>query len=221
MVEKKEKKEAIKTIDVVKKALETAKGRERKFVESVDISITIKNVDLANPKNRIDEEVQLPFGRGKNIPVALIGGGEFAFRAKGKADLIISPEELDTLAGDRRKAKKVATKYNFFVAETPLMPVVGKKLGYALGPRGKMPKPIPPTADPGAIIENLKRSVRIRSKDRSSFQAAVGVSSMDPQQLADNIDTVLARVEKKLERGKFNIRNVYVKTTMGPAVRLI
>jgi len=216
-----EKKEHISTVDVVKKALEGAKSRERKFVESVDISITLKNIDMSNPKNRIDEEIPLPFGRGKNIYVAVIGSGEFAFKAKNKADIVISPEELEVIVGDRRKAKKIASKYQFFIAEIPLMPVVGKKLGFALGPRGKMPKPVPPTADPGPIIDTLKQSIKVRSKDRTMFHAPVGVATMDPEQIAANIDAVLTRIEKKLERGKFNIKNVYVKTTMGPRVKLV
>jgi len=53
------------------------------------------------------------------------------------------------------------------------------------------------------------------------FHAPVGVATMDPEQIAANIDAVLTRIEKKLERGKFNIKNVYVKTTMGPRVKLV
>ena len=41
----------------IKDALENAP--ERKFVESVDIAFTIKDVDLKNPNNRIKEEVRL------------------------------------------------------------------------------------------------------------------------------------------------------------------
>ena len=54
----------------IKDALENAP--ERKFVESVDISFTIKDVDLKNPNNRIKEEVRLPSGRGKELKLSLI-----------------------------------------------------------------------------------------------------------------------------------------------------
>ena len=44
---------------------------------------------------------------------------------------------------------------------------------------------------------------------------------MTPEQIAENIDTVIRRVESVLESGAMNIHSVYVKTTMGPAVRVI
>ena len=47
------------------------KQPKRKFVESVDISFTIKDVDLKNPNNRIKEEVRLPSGRGKELKITL------------------------------------------------------------------------------------------------------------------------------------------------------
>ena len=47
----------------IKGALESAP--KRKFVESLDIAFTIRDVDLKNPNNRIKEEIRLPSGRGR------------------------------------------------------------------------------------------------------------------------------------------------------------
>ena len=101
------------------------------------------------------------------------------------------------------------------------MPVIGKRLGTVLGPRGKMPKPVPPGIDPRQIIENLRSTVKIRSRDKMTFHAPVGTRGMSAEDLAENIDLVLKRLTAKLERGKLNIRSAYVKTTMGAAVRLL
>ena len=101
------------------------------------------------------------------------------------------------------------------------MPLIGKHLGIVLGPRGKMPRPIPPSADPKPIIENLRKMVRARSKDRVTFHVPVGIRDMSPEDLADNVEAVLNRIISKLERGEMNIRSAYVKTTMGPAVRIL
>ena len=102
-----------------------------------------------------------------------------------------------------------------------MMGVVGKRLGTVLGPRGKMPKPIPPGQDPTGMIEALRKTVSVRTKDRITFHAPVGTVSMSPEELAENIDTILKRVELKLEKGRMNIASSYVKTTMGPSERLI
>ena len=203
----------------VQKALEGAK--KRNFVETVELAVNLKDVDLSVPKNRITEDVILPNGRGKAVRVCVIGGGELALKAKDVADLVITPEELQTIADDKKQAKKIANSTNYFIAEAPLMAVVGKRLGTVLGPRGKMPKPIPPGADPTGMIESLRKTVSVRTKDRITFHAPVGTADMPVEQIAENIDALLKRIELKLEKGRMNIDSSYVKTTMGPSERLI
>ncbi|HEV2231387.1 MAG TPA: 50S ribosomal protein L1, partial [Thermoplasmata archaeon] len=56
-------------LDAVKEALQGAK--ERKFTESVELSVNLKELDLTVPKNRIEDEVPLPHGRGRNVQVAV------------------------------------------------------------------------------------------------------------------------------------------------------
>ena len=207
------------TVMAVQKALEGAK--KRNFVETVELAVNLKDVDLSVPKNRITEDVILPNGRGKAVRVCVIGGGELALKAKDVADLVITPEELQTIADDKKQAKKIANSTNYFIAEAPLMAVVGKRLGTVLGPRGKMPKPIPPGADPTGMIESLRKTVSVRTKDRITFHAPVGTVEMPAEQIAENIDALLKRIELKLEKGRMNIESSYVKTTMGPSERLI
>jgi len=205
--------------EAIKAALE--KSKKRNFKQSVDVAITLKDVDMNNPKNRIDEEVILPNGRGKPAKVAIFAGGELALKARDVVDLIIKPEEIDDLAKDKKKMKKIANEHDFFIAEAPLMPVIGKKLGVVLGPRGKMPKPVPPTADIKTIVDNLRKSVRIRSKSNKTFHAVIGTEDMEPEKLAENLKAIIKRLEDKLERGRQNIESVYVKTTMGPSQRVM
>lgn len=208
------------TVDsAISKALELSK--ERNFKESVELAINLKDVDLSIPKNRIDEEVILPKGRGKTVKVAVIGGGELALKAKKVADLVIKPEELEDLAEDKKKAKKIANSYSFFIAEAPLMPTVGKRLGIFLGPRGKMPKPVPPGADPTGLITNMRKSVKIRSRANRTFHVIIGTKDMNIEDLTANANAVLKRITSKLERGQMNIGSVYVKTTMGPSTKMM
>jgi len=206
------------TVMAVQKALEGAK--KRKFTETVELAINLKDVDLSMPKNRIQDDIILPNGRGKAIRVCVIGGGELALKAKDVADLVITAEEIQTIADNKKQAKKIANSIDYFIAEAPLMAVVGKRLGVVLGPRGKMPKPIPPGVDPSNMIDALRRTVSVRTKDKMTFHAPVGTTEMPVEQLADNIETLLKRIEVKLEKGRMNIASSYVKTTMGPSERL-
>jgi len=206
-------------IDIIKKALKNSK--KRNFLESIELAINLRDVDLSDPRNRIQEEIILPKGRGKPIKVGLFGSSEMALKVKDLADLIIQPEDIEGIAEDKSKAKKMLADYEFFVAEAPLMPTIGKRLGVILGTTGRMPRPVQPGSDPTAIITNLKRSVRVRTKDRKTFHVPVGTKDMSPEDLAENLDAIMKRITSKLERGKMNIRSAYIKTSMGPAVAVI
>ncbi len=206
------------SLEVVTEAL--GKTPERKFGQTVELAINLKDLDLTVPKNRLEDEVQLPNGRGKPVKVGVFGSPELLQKVRGVADLVVPANELDDFAKDKKSAKKAANSIDFFLAEAPLMPTIGKRLGVVLGPRGKMPRPVPPGSDPTNLVNALKRSIRVRSKGNRTFHAPVGTQSMKPEQIAQNVDAVLTRIVGKLERGRTNIESVYVKTSMGPAVRL-
>ena len=194
--------------------------KDRKFVETVEVSINLRDVDLQNPQKRISAEVALPHGRAKPARVAVFAQGETAVISKKIVDTVISPEQIDELAEDKREARKLANRFDFFIAETGLMASIGKSLGVVLGPRGKMPRPIPPQADVARIINSLTNLVPVRSRDRPTFHVPFGNVSMSKEQLADNLETILKRVESNLDRGTDNIASIWVKTSMGKAVRL-
>jgi large subunit ribosomal protein L1 len=210
-----------KTAEAVHKAIEESKKLNRKFKQSVDVIINLKNIDMNDAKNRIEDEVMLPHGRGIEAKLALFASGDLALKSKTHVDLLIKPEEIEELAKDKKKFKKIADEYDFFIAEAPLMPTIGKTLGIILGPRGKMPKPVPPTIDIANMAKSLRKTVKVRSKTTKTIQAIVGREEMNTEHIADNIDAILKRLEGKLERGKLNIGSVYVKTTMGPPMRIL
>jgi len=207
-------------LEAVKKAKEESKPRN--FTQSVDVVITIKDLDVKKPENRIDEEVLLPNGRGKDVKIAFIADGELALQAKNAgADLVINKGELEEMGKDRKEAKKIANRHDFFVAQADMMPLVGRFLGPVLGPRKKMPKPVPATIKPEPIMERLKSTVKVRIKDQPVIQALVGTQDMDDELIAANIESVLAVLDQKLEKGRSQIKSMYVKTTMGPVTRVI
>lgn len=205
-------------LQAVEEALKLAP--ERKFTESVEVAISVKELDLTLPKNRIEEDVTLVKGRGRQVKVAVFGSPELVQKIRGVADLAITADQMDELFKNKRASRKQVDQITFFLAEAPLMPMIGKRLGQVLGPRGKMPRPIAPGSDPTPIIQAMKRNIRVRNKGKRTFHAPVGTRNMPPAEIAENLTQVLNRVVAKLERGRNNIDTVYVKTSMGPAVRM-
>ena len=202
----------------IKSAIEGAP--DRKFVESVDFAFTIKDVDLKNPNNRIQEEIRLPAGRGRAPSIAMFADGEMAAKARDAGIVVIDPTKIEELGGTRQKARNLAKKHDFFLSEIPHMGPIGRFLGVVLGPRGKMPRPVPPVADPGAIAAGLKDVAIVRSRDKITFHTVVGTRDQGAEALTENGMEVWKRVTGRLERGSGNIRSFYVKTSMGPAIRV-
>jgi large subunit ribosomal protein L1 len=100
------------------------------------------------------------------------------------------------------------------------MPVVGKSLGQLLGPRGKMPTPVPFNAPIDSFLERFKHSIRVRVKNSLSLSCKFGDVTMDDNDLASNAMAIINAIEKKLPNGDKNFKKFMIKTTMGKAIKL-
>jgi len=136
-----------------------------------------------------------------------------------KADKVLNADELNQLGSNKRESRKFINKYDFFLADTKLMPVVGKVLGQLLGPRGKMPTPVPFNAPIESFLERFRSSIRVRVRSSLSLSCKIGDEEMDDNDLASNAHTVVSAVEKKLPNGDKNVKKIMVKTTMGKIIK--
>ncbi|MFD1634167.1 50S ribosomal protein L1 [Haloplanus ruber] len=202
----------------VSRALDEAPPRN--FRETVDLAVNLRDLDLNDPSNRVDESVVLPAGTGQETRIVVFATGETALRAEEVADDVLSPDELEDLGDDDDAAKDLADETDFFVAEAPMMQDIGRYLGTVLGPRGKMPTPLQPDDDVVETVERMKNTVQLRSRDRRTFHTRVGAENMSAEEIADNIDVIVRRLEAALEKGPLNIDSIFVKTTMGPSVEV-
>jgi large subunit ribosomal protein L1 len=204
--------------DAVAQAL--AEAPPRQFRETVDLAVNLRDLDLNDPSNRVDESVVLPAGTGQETRIVVFATGETALRAEDVADQVLGPDELEELGDDDDAAKDLAADTDFFVAEAALMQDIGRYLGTVLGPRGKMPTPLQPDDDVVETVDRMKNTVQLRSRDRRTFHTRVGAEDMDAAEISENIDVIVRRLEATLEKGPLNIDSVFVKTTMGPSVEV-
>ena len=205
-------------VEVIKKAKESEKAR--KFQQSIELILVFKDIDVKKGF-AINETIQLPKKMSKSASVCIIAAGDLGIKAKNaKADRVMNEAELIQLGKNKRESRKVINKYDFFLADTKLMPTVGKVLGQLLGPRGKMPTPIPFNAPVEALLERFRTSVGVKVKGSLSLSCKIGEESMEDADLAANANTIAAAIEKKLPNGDKNIRKIMIKTTMGKAIRL-
>ena len=204
-------------VGVIKQAKENDK--DRKFTQSIEMIMVFKDVDVKKGF-AINETVQLP-KKTKPASVCIMASGDMGIKAKdAKADMVMNEDEVTKLSADKKKSKNLINKYDFFLADTKLMPTVGKKLGQLLGPRGKMPAPVPFNAPIESFLERFRSSIKIIAKGSLSMSCRIGEESMDDADLAANASAVATAIEKKLPSGSKNIEKIMFKTTMGKAIKV-
>ncbi|HLD83661.1 MAG TPA: 50S ribosomal protein L1 [archaeon] len=190
---------------------ELRKQEKKKFTQTIDLGMTLKNIDVKKPENRFSKETVLPHGRGRDVQVGVISDS---------VPDAINRAGLDELQQDMKKMRAVINKYDYFLCEPALMATVGKVLGKFLGPKGKMPKPLPPNVPAEAIMKGLKKSVTVRVRDAPAINVPVGNEAMTDEQIKENAEAVINDVKALLPKGANQIKTLYIKTTMGKPVRI-
>jgi len=207
-----------KLADMIKEAKTGSK--QRKFTQSVEMILVFKDIDVKKGF-ALNEVVQLPKTSSPST-VCIMATGDMGQKAKAaKADAVVGSEELDKFAANKRASRKFINKYDFFLADTQIMPVVGKVLGQLLGPRGKMPTPVPFNASIESFLTRFRASIKVRARASLAMSCKIGDESMDDADLAINAHAVLTAVEKKLPNGDKNMKRIIMKTTMGKPVKQI
>ena len=211
------------TKDALMKAVRTLKeSPKRGFLQSVELLMSLQDIDLRRPESRINELIELPHPISKPVKVCVFATGDLASRAKkGGADLVLGKSDIEELAKNRRSARKLAREYEHFLAEAPLMPLIGRSLGALLGPRGRMPIPVPPNAPIEDMIKRYKKMVRVRVRDQPAVKCRIATEDMEDEKIAENAMAVISAIEGKLEKRLKNVRSILLKKTMGPPVKIL
>ena len=193
--------------------------KERKFRQTVEMYVILKDIDVKKGF-AMNETIQLPKKLSTPTTVCVMAGGDMGIKAKSaNADRVVNGDELSTIAANKREARKFINNYDFFLADTQLMTTVGKVLGQLLGPRGKMPIPVPFNAPIESFLDRFRSSIRVKVKNSLSMSCKIGDETMDDNDLAANAHAILNAIEKKLPSGDRNIRRIMVKTSMGKPVK--
>ena len=213
-------KEAI--LNSIIKAREISK--KRKFPQTFDLVINLKDINLKKPDENINTYVTLPFSTGKKVKICGLVGPELQTSAKQLLDKVITNEEFPEYH-DKKLIKRLARQYDYFVAQADLMSKVASTFGKVLGPKQKMPDPkagcvIPSVADLKPFIVKLAKQVRLQTKNEAIIKCAVGSEEMKDAEIEANITTVYQASIHNLKEGEKNIAKVYLKLTMGTPIEI-
>lgn len=203
--------------ELIAKARST--GKKRGFSQSIDLFVTLKDIDVKKHDVNITEVVFLPHQFSREAKVCVFATGDMALRAeKAGADRVVSPADLEKFGVEKRASRKLARSFEFFLAETDMMPRIGKSLGQFLGPRGRMPSPLPINAPIEGIIGRHRGAVRIRTRAKLEMACKIGDEAMTDEHIAENVLAILSAMEKRLPSGTKNMGRITIKKSMAPTV---
>ena len=210
----------------IQAALAKAKdiSEKRNFKQSFDLIINLRGLDPKKPEHQIDAFVTLPHSRGKKVKVCALVGAELESQAKGIVDSVILSDNFEKYK-DKKEIRKIANSFDFFIAQANMMPKVATSFGRIFGPRGKMPNPksgciVAPNANLSPLYEKLQHTIRIINKGSPLVQCPIGTEDMSDNDVAENALIVYNSLLQLLPNEKHNIKDVYVKLTMGKPVRI-
>ncbi len=187
-----------------------------KFDESIDVVFSL-GIDPEDNEQNIRTTVSLPHGTGKQVKIAVFAGGEKLSEAENAGADIVGGKELATKVASEEKLD-----VDLVISTPEMMAEVGQ-LGKILGPKGLMPNPKTGTVttDVAKAVEDFKKGkVEIKNDKLGNVHLSIGKASFGTSQLLENLNEVIAEVEKvkpASSKGEY-IKSVYISSTMGPSV---
>merc|ERR1712180_100004 len=205
--------------ECVNAVLAGSKDKQRKFLETVDLQIGLKNYDPQKDK-RFSGTVKLKHVPRQKFKVCLLGDQQHCDEAKAKGIDFMSADDLKKLNKDKKKVKALAKKYDASLASDTLIKQIPRLLGPGLNKAGKFPTMITHGDKMVEKINDIKGTIKFQMKKVLCLSVAVGHVSMSEDELAQNIFLAVNFLVSLLKKNWQNVRSLFVKSTMGPVQRL-
>jgi large subunit ribosomal protein L10Ae len=203
----------------VNAVLQHSQEKKRKFTETVELQISLKNYDPQKDK-RFSGTVKL-----RNIPrpkmsVCVLGDQQHCDEAKANNVPCMDTEALKKLNKNKKLVKKLAKKYDAFLASDVLIKQIPRIVGPGLNKAGKFPSQLTHNESMIAKIDEVRATIKFQMKKVLCLAVAVGHVNMTPEELVANINLAINFLVSLLKKNWQNVRALYIKSSMGPAQRV-
>merc|ERR1712244_198056 len=205
--------------EVVQTILEHSKSKKRNFLETVELQIGLKNYDPQRDK-RFSGTVKLKYIPRPKLKICVLGDESHCDEAKANDIPYMDIEALKKLNKDKKLVKKLAKKYDGFVASETLIRQIPRVLGPGLNKAGKFPAPIVHGDSLVLRIEDTKATIKFQMRKVLCLAVCVGHVKMTQEELYQNITLAINFLVSLLKKNWQNVRALYIKTTMGPSEKI-
>ncbi|ELR09329.1 60S ribosomal protein L10a [Pseudogymnoascus destructans] len=202
--------------ELLEYSLETKK---RNFLETVELQIGLKNYDPQRDK-RFSGTIKLPQVPRPNMAICILGDQHDIDRAKHGGVDAMSADDLKKLNKNKKLIKKLARKYDAFIASDALIKQIPRLLGPGLSKAGKFPTPVSHNESLSDKITDVKSTIKFQLKKVLCMGVAVGNVSMTEDQLISNIMLSINYLVSLLKKGWQNVGSLTIKASMSPPKRV-
>ncbi|CCG24458.1 Rpl10a predicted ribosomal protein L10 [Candida orthopsilosis Co 90-125] len=204
----------------VKKLLEHSnETKKRNFLETVELQVGLKNYDPQRDK-RFSGTLKLPHVPRPNMTICIFGDAFDVDRAKSLGVDAMSVDDLKKLNKNKKLIKKLAKKYNAFIASEVLIKQIPRLLGPTLSKAGKFPTPVSHNDDLYSKVTDVKSTIKFQLKKVLCLAVAVGNVEMDEDALVNQILMAANFLVSLLKKNWQNVGSLVIKSTMGPSFRI-
>ncbi|XP_011817731.1 PREDICTED: 60S ribosomal protein L10a isoform X2 [Colobus angolensis palliatus] len=195
--------------EAVREVLHGNQRKRRKFLETVELQISLKNYDPQKNK-RFSGTVRLKSTPRPKFSVCVLGDQQHCDEAKA----------LKKLNKNKKLVKKLAKKYDAFLASESLIKQIPRILGPGLNKAGKFPSLLTHNENMVAKVDEVKSTIKFQMKKVLCLAVAVGHMKMTDDELVYNIHLAVNFLVSLLKKNWQNVRALYIKSTMGKPQRL-
>jgi large subunit ribosomal protein L10Ae len=132
----------------------------------------------------------------------------------------MSVDDLKKLNKNKKLVKKLAKKYDFFLASDNMIKQIPRLLGPGLTKAGKFPTLLAGGEDMQEKIDEVKSTIKFQMKKVMCLNVAIGNVAMEKQQIIANTQLSANFLASLLKKQWQNIGQIYIKSTMGPSVQI-
>ncbi|KAJ3388925.1 hypothetical protein HDU84_009339 [Entophlyctis sp. JEL0112] len=193
--------------------------KPRKFTETIELQIGLKNYDPQRDK-RFSGTVRLPNIPRPQMKICILADARDADHAKEISLDSMSVEDLKKLNKNKKAIKKLAKKYDQFLASEALIKQIPRLLGPGLSKAGKFPTPVTQQDNLGEKVSEIKATIKFQLKKVLCLGVAVGHVKMTEDELVANIMMSINFLVSLLKKNWQNVKSLFIKSSMGKPVRL-
>lgn len=154
------------------------------------------------------------------MKVCLIADAKHLDIAKELGVEAISLDDLKKFDKQKKPIKNWAKKYGALLATDSLIRNIPRVCGPQLNKMGMFPTPVSHNDNLLDKINEVKSLVKFQMKKVLCLGVAVGNVGLSEQELRVNVTLSINFLVSLLKKGWQNVRSLYIKSSMGPAIRI-